>query len=194
MVRMTNYSEAMTTIHTPQPAEFGALPDPALRRASTHAPAVTHVADPATGAIVGAAVRTRAYPADLHAVCPNMVRVATLTLAEPYTWTVEGTARDHTTTLPAGTLVYVVDCTAADLAAWKATRTKRYTNRADQGLYQIDPRSVATPSTATQSAAAVKAWSLRLATYNGEPCAAYDRRDLADVFLPNLAALLYGAA
>lgn len=162
-------SRGLTTIHTPDPTrEFGDLPDPALRRYTTHAPAVTHVADPTTGAIVGAQVRTRAYPADLHAVCPNMPTVATLTLADDYTFTVEGTARDHTTTIPAGTLVYVVDCTAADLAAWKATRTKRYTNRADQGLYQIEPRAVVTtPTTAAQSANARKAWTYRAATIDG---------------------------
>jgi len=193
MAAMTN--QPMTTIHTPQPVEFGALPDPALRRARTHAPAVTHITDPHTGAIVGAAVRVKAYPADLHLVCPNMPRVATLTLADDYTFTVEGTARDHTTTIPAGTLVYVVDATAADLAAWKATRTKRYTNRAEQGLYQIDPRSIPTATTATQSAAAVKAWSLRTATIDGAPALDHDdRRGIADVFIPALATVLYGAA
>ena len=189
---MTN---PLTTIHTPDPTrDFGALPDPALRRASTHRPAVTHVTDPVTGAITGATIRVRAFPTDLPDVCPNMPTVATTVLAEDLTWTVEGTARDHTTTLPAGTTVYVVDCTAADLAAWKATRTKRYDGRADQGLYEIRPRSVPKPTTPTQSAAAVKAWSLRLATIDGQPVATFDRRDVADAFLPNLTALLYGAA
>jgi hypothetical protein len=162
-------SRTLTTIHTPNPAqEYGDLPDPALRRYTTHAPAVTHVADPTTGEIVGAQIRTRAYPADLHNVCPNMPTVATTILADDLTFTVEGTARDHTTTIPAGTLVYVVDATAADLAAWKATRTKRYANRADQGLYQIEPRAVVTtPTTAAQSANARKAWTYRAATIDG---------------------------
>jgi len=189
---MTNQ---LTTIHTPDPTrEFGVLPDPALRRARTHQPCVTHVTDPLSGAIVGATIRTNAFPADLPYVCPNMPTVATTVLAEDLTWTVEGTARDHTTTLPAGTTVYVVDATAADLAAWKATRTKRYDGRADQGLYEIPPRSVPKPTTPTQSAAAVKAWSLRLATVDGQPAATFDRRDLADAFLPALTTLLYGAA
>lgn len=102
-----------------------------------------------------------------------MPTVATITLTTPYTFTVEGTARDHTTTIPAGTTVYVVDATAADLAAWKATRTKRYTNRAEQGLYQIDTRAVVeTPTTAAQSANARKAWTYRAATIDGAPASA----------------------
>ena len=152
----------LRSIHTTQPQEYGADPDPT----APMAPVVTHHAD-AKGQRTGLAlVRKRAYPTDLHAVCPNMPAVAALTLDTAATYT---NGDGSTTTFPAGTTVYVADCTAADLAAWKATRTKRMAGRAERGAYVIDTRTPLAPSTAEHSAAARKAWAYRAATLDGAP-------------------------
>ena len=48
-------------------------------------------------------------------------------------------------------------------AAWKATRTKRRTDRAAEGKYQLDPRTAAEAIDPALSQSALKAWDTRRA-------------------------------
>jgi len=123
----------LTTIHSPNGQEFGKVPTEKPAMIRT----ILHSSQEGEVPVYGKA------PLDLFEVCPNMPTVA------------KGSDKDGP--------FWVIDCTKGDLAAWKATRTKRLPSRASEGRLQLDARVAADPVDPKLSASANQAWVTRRA-------------------------------
>ena len=125
----------LSTIHTPNGQEFGATPTGAGSKAKVKV--LCHSSQTGEPPVWGD------MPTELPKVCPNMPTIAKATGgAHPF---------------------HVFDGTKADLAAWKATRTKRLPSRASEGRLQLDPRTAAEAIDPKLSASAQQAWVTRRA-------------------------------
>lgn len=124
----------LSTTHQPNGQEFGDIP----AEKSVKVKVLLHSSQTGEAPVWGD------MPTDLPKVCPNMPTVA------------KATGGEHP--------FFVVDCTKADLAAWKATRTKRLPSRASEGRLQLDARTAADPVDPGLSASARKAWDTRRAS------------------------------